>query len=245
MIANPGAQADDVRTRLYALHFSTKGLDSLLEQVTVLAADIVDADTSAGITLIREGHTATVASSDERTLALDEIQYANGDGPCLHAARTDEVVAIPDVSIDARWRGYHARAAHAGLRSSLSVPLRLGDLAAAAMNLYVFDHHVFAEAERAVISQFCDEASRALSLALRHELLTEKNDHLHTAMATRRLIDQAIGLVMAQNRCSADEAFDILRRASQNRNVKINKLAAEMIHNVTGRHAETNTHWQR
>jgi AmiR/NasT family two-component response regulator len=113
------------------------------------------------------------------------------------------------------------------------------------MNLYAFEVHVFQDAERAAIGQFCDEASRAVSLALRHELLTEKNDHLHAAMATRRLIDQAIGLVMAQNRCSSDEAFGILRRASQNRNVKINKLAAEMIHNVTGHDAGSDTHWQR
>jgi GAF domain-containing protein len=239
------ANADHVRTQLHDLHFSTKGLDSLLEQVSVLAADIVDADTSVGITVIREDHPATVASSDERTLTLDEIQYANGDGPCLYAARTDEVIAIDDITTDGRWREYHARAAAAGLRSSLSVPLRLGDLAAGAMNLYVFDHHMFADAERAVIGEFSDEASRAVSLALRHELLTEKNDHLHTAMATRRLIDQAIGLVMAQNRCSADEAFDILRRASQNRNVKINRLAAQMIHNVTGHDAQADTHWQR
>jgi GAF domain-containing protein len=239
------ANADHVRTQLHDLHFSTKGLDSLLEQVSVLAADIVDADTSVGITVIREDHPATVASSDERTLTLDEIQYANGDGPCLYAARTDEVIAIDDITTDGRWREYHARAAAAGLRSSLSIPLRLGDLAAGAMNLYVFDHHMFADAERAVIGEFSDEASRAVSLALRHELLTEKNDHLHTAMATRRLIDQAIGLVMAQNRCSADEAFDILRRASQNRNVKINRLAAQMIHNVTGHDAQADTHWQR
>jgi AmiR/NasT family two-component response regulator len=48
-------------------------------------------------------------------------------------------------------------------------------------------------------------------------------------MGTRRVIDQAIGLIMAQNRCSADDAFDILRRASQNRNLKINRLASDMI----------------
>lgn len=245
MATNPDPQPDDVRAHLHELHFSTTGLDALLEQVTVLAADIVDADTSAGITVIREDHPATVASSDTRTRALDEIQYANGDGPCLCAARTNEVVAIADVTTDDRWPRYHARAAGNGLRSSLSMPLQLGELAAGAMNLYSFDLHEFADAERAFIGQFCDEASRAVSLALRHELLSERNDHLHTAMATRRLIDQAIGLVMAQNRCSADEAFDILRRASQNRNVKINKLAAEMIHNVTGRAAGTETHWQR
>jgi AmiR/NasT family two-component response regulator len=63
-------------------------------------------------------------------------------------------------------------------------------------------------------------------------------------MGTRRVIDQAIGLIMAQNRCSADEAFDILRRASQNRNLKINRLASDMIRTVTGSEPDPDLHWQ-
>jgi AmiR/NasT family two-component response regulator len=50
--------------------------------------------------------------------------------------------------------------------------------------------------------------------------------------------------MMAQNRCSPDEAFDILRRASQNRNVKINKLAVEMIRNISGSEPDTDTRWR-
>jgi GAF domain-containing protein len=237
--------AGDMHAQLHALHFTTESLDALLEQITVLAADTVGADTSVGVTVIREGQPITVAASDERTRQLDEIQYGNGDGPCLHAARSGEVVTVDDSATDNRWPTYQARATDRGLRSSLSIPLELGDAATGALNLYVFDRHEFDDAERAVIGQFSDEASRAISLALRHDQITQDNDHLHTAMGTRRVIDQAVGLIMAQNRCSADEAFDILRRASQNRNVKINQLAADMIRQVTGTDPDTETHWKR
>ena len=240
----PATAGDDLHVRLHALHFSTTGIQSLLEQVTVLAADTLDADSSAGVTIIREGQATTVAASDERTGNLDEIQYDNGDGPCLSAARTGEVIAVADMTTDGRWPDYGARASRAGLRCSLSMPLQLGDDAAGALNLYVFEPHDFDDPERAVLGQFCAEASRAVSLALRHDRVAQTNDHLHTAMGTRRVIDQAIGLIMAQNRCSADEAFDILRRASQNRNLKINRLASDMIRTVTGSEPDSDLHWQ-
>jgi AmiR/NasT family two-component response regulator len=57
------------------------------------------------------------------------------------------------------------------------------------------------------------------------------------------VIDQAIGIIMAQNRCSADDAFQILRRASMNRNVKIQQLGADMIRAMTGTDPSTDTSW--
>jgi GAF domain-containing protein len=224
----------DTRGRLHALHFSTDGLSSMLEQITVLAADTVDADTGVGLTLIREGHPTTVAASDERTQQLDEVQYNNGDGPCLTCARTGELVTVDDVRTDDRWPAYHARAATMGLRKSYSMPLSLPDPTVGALNVYQFDGHRLDDDERAMLSEFCDEASRVVSLGMRHERLRQENNDLHSAMGTRRVIDQAIGIVMAQNRCAADEAFDVLRRASMNRNVRISLLAAEMIRTLTG-----------
>jgi hypothetical protein len=106
----PATAGDDLHVRLHALHFSTTGIQSLLEQVTVLAADTLDVDSSAGVTIIREGQATTVAASDERTGNLDEIQYDNGDGPCLSAARTGEVIAVADMTTDGRWPDYGARA---------------------------------------------------------------------------------------------------------------------------------------
>jgi GAF domain-containing protein len=236
--------ASDLHERLHELHFSTQGLDGLLERITVLAADMVDGDTGVGVTVIRDGRPVTVAASDERTTHFDEIQYAEGDGPCLQAARTGETVTVHDSASDSRWPGYLAHAAEGGLRSSLSVPLELGEDAAGALNTYVFARHEFDDAERATLGQFCDEASRAVSLALRYERVTRENDHLHAAMSTRRVIDQAIGIIMGRDRCTADEAFAILSRASQNRNVKINQLAADMIRKATGTKPDEHTHWR-
>jgi GAF domain-containing protein len=130
------------------------------------------------------------------------------------------------------------------LRSSLSVPLALADDATGALNMYVFERHEFDDAERAAIGMFCADASRAVSLAVRYDRLDQQNRHLHKAMASRRVIDQAIGLVMAQNRCGPDEAFDILRRASQNRNVKLSNLAGDMIRKVSGAEPAPDTHWR-
>ena len=233
----------DLQSRLHELHFGSNRLDHFLEQVTVLGADLVDGDTSGGLTVIGQGQAATVASSDERTKTLDEIQYADGEGPCLHAARTGEPVTMLDVHTDSRWPMYQQQAKEQGLRSSLSVPLSVGAETTGALNLYVFELHDFGAEERAALSQFCDEASRAISLALRHDRVTQENDHLHNAMASRRVIDQAIGIIMAQNRSSADDAFDVLRRASMNRNIKIQQLAGDMIRAVTGADPSSDASW--
>jgi GAF domain-containing protein len=238
------AAARGVRISLHDLHFSTSGFGALLQEITVLAADTLSADTSAGVTVIRAGKPTTVAASDDRTLELDEIQYGNGDGPCLHAARTGEAVTMADVADDPRWPGYSIRGAERGLRSSLAIPLTLGEPAIGALNLYVFDEHEIDDVELILLDQFGDETSRAVSLALRYDGVSTENAHLLTAMGTRRVIDQAIGLVMGQNRCSAAEAFDVLRRASQNRNVKLNQLAADMIRQVTGIDPGAETPWQ-
>ena len=240
---NEQAAARDVRISLHDLHFSTSGFGAMLQEITVLAADVLSDNTSAGVTVIRSGKPTTVAASDKRTLELDEIQYGNGEGPCLHAARTGEVVTMADVGADTRWPSYSRRGSERGLRSSLAFPLTLGEPAIGALNLYVFDEHDIDDAKRTLMDQFADETSRAVSLALRYDGVSMENAHLHTAMGTRRVIDQAIGLIMGQNRCTAPDAFDILRRASQNRNIKINRLATDLIRQVTGTDPSDDTPW--
>lgn len=234
---------EEIRTTVHELHFQTDGLDAFLGQLAILAANTVVGDTTCGITVIRDAHPTTIAASDERAGTFDEIQYADGDGPCLHAARTGEVVVLDDLPTDDRWPSYRDRSVARGLCSSLSVPLSLGEGTLGALNLYVLEPHPFGGEEQATLRQFCDETSRAISLALRHDDLTQQQDHLHVAMASRRVIDQALGIIMAQNRCSAEEAFAILRRASNNRNVKINALATDMIRAMSGAEPDRDNHW--
>ena len=78
-----------------------------------------------------------MASSDARALKVDETQYSDGRGPCLRAARTDNVVQIDDVATaapgDEAWRRV---ALTAGITATLSLPIPAGANTAAALNLY-------------------------------------------------------------------------------------------------------------
>jgi GAF domain-containing protein len=104
-----------------------------------------------------------------------------------------------------------------------------GDHAVGALNLYSKTPAMFGPGEQAEGRRFADEASRALALAIRLSRQVELNDQLRAALASRTVIDHAIGIIMDQNRCDADAAFGVLRAASQNRNVKLHTVAAEIV----------------
>jgi len=55
---------------------------------------------------------------------------------------------------------------------------------------------------------------------------------LQARLDTMPVIEQAKGILMAQYRCSPEEAFDILRRASQSANVRVSALAAKIVEQV-------------
>ena len=67
------------------------------------------------------------------------------------------------------------------------------------------------------------------------------NEDLYATLASRSVIDQAIGIVMAQQRCPDPEAFALLSRASQNRNIKVHDLAAEIVTTVGGQAPDPGT----
>lgn len=213
---------------LQELLLATKDVQDFLDNLSIVAATTMGDETSCGITLSRDGRPITVASSDERASRLDEIQYGHGDGPCLHSMRSGEVVEMADVVSDERWNEYRVSAMADGAMSSLSMPLT-NQSTKGAMNLYSTEPHHFGDRERALAQQLSEEASRAVGLAVRLAEHTELNANLQAALASRSVIDQAIGIVMSQNRCGADEGFDILRAASNHRNVKLRIIAAGLV----------------
>src|SRR5438067_9504023 len=85
---------------------------------------------------------------------------------------------------------------------------------------------------------FAGNAAGAVAVAMKLADQTQMSEDLHEALTSRAVIDQASGIIMAQQRCGAGAAFDILRRGSQNRNVKVRELAAEIVSNVSGKPPE-------
>ena len=218
---------------LQDLMLASESVERFLEQLVSVAVATIGGHVSAGITMIRDGHPATVASSDNFAAQFDEVQYGFDDGPCLTAMRGGKVVLIEDLAGDERFTPYRPRALALGVRSSLSLPLDGGDHAVGALNLYSRQTDAFGPAQRAEARRFADEASRVLSLAVRLVHDVEVTDQLRAALTSRTVIDQAIGIIMGQDLCDADTAFAVLRAASQNRNIKLRVVAAEILNAVS------------
>jgi GAF domain-containing protein len=148
--------------------------------------------------------------------------------------RTGEVTHIPDSAAEDRWSQFCIEALAYGVRSVLSTPLRVLDTTVGALNLYATTLDAFDSQSRAHAAEFAEYAAGAAGLALRMARQVEASADLRTMLESRSVIDQAVGIVMGQQHCTPDEAFAVLRQASQNRNIKIQAVAAGIIAGVTG-----------
>jgi GAF domain-containing protein len=226
--------ASSAVAELQQLLLTTDAVTGFLDRLAALTVKVLPGEVSCGITLRRDRGATTVASSDRRASLVDEIQYGHDEGPCLRALATGQVVLVDDLADDDRWGGYRMPALGHGVRSSLSLPLRADDALIGARNLYATGPRAFGPAEQLLGRRFAEEASRALELAVRLAERSELSAHLQAALASRAVIDQALGIIIGQNRCTVDEAFDVLGSISENRNVTLRDIAAEMVTAVSG-----------
>lgn len=187
-----------------------------------------------GVTIERDHRPLTVVSAGPAAPPLDEKQYGQDDGPCLQAGRTGQEILVEDMLEESRWGEYPAFAAACGIRSSLSLPIADGTETVGALNLYAGPPNGFDPADLTLLRSLAAQATGAIVLAERLAQTREFAEQMRTAMQSRTVIDQALGMVMLQRRCSADVAFGILRSASQHRNIKLRDLCAQMITSLTG-----------
>ena len=230
-----GGLADSF-SKLQSLVLHTEQVESFLQQLAELASDMATPRLSCGVTLQRDGYPLTVASSDDRALVLDESQYQENEGPCLQTLASGEVTWVPDVDAETRWPGYVQRARTHGLRCSISFPLRgVAGSPLGAMNVYDFsDPRVLTPIVQHQCGLFAAQASGALQLTMSRVDEAEVRDQLEQSLSSRTEIDQAIGILMGQQRCSADVAFNLLRMRSQSSHLKLRDVAIELIVRVTG-----------
>lgn len=233
MTDTPTSRASDTPDTT-ALLLETESLDHFLRALAESALDVAGEADGCGITLERQGRPVTVSSAGETATKLDEAQYGQDDGPCLQAMRTGLEVSVPDTLREKRWGGYPAYAAACGARSSLSLPIAPHSHTAGALNLYAPQPFAFDTVDLAPLRLLAAEATGAIALAQRIADSEEFAADLEAALRSRTVIDQAIGVIMGQQRCTAEKAFEVLRTASQHRNVKLRELCAELITNIVG-----------
>jgi GAF domain-containing protein len=220
---------------LQQLVLSTHDLKGFLEGVAVVASQVVEPPASCAIMTQHEGPPTTVATSDARATLVDQAQHETGTGPCLETLATGRAVEVTDQRLDGRWPAYAERSVALGVRCSLTMPLTSGEQTLGAINVYGYDRpREFGAEERQRIEIFAAQASTALTIAMQRSEQQSTALQLETALTSRSTIDQAIGILMAQERCTAEQAFEMLRQHSQHNNKKLRDVAADLIVRLTG-----------
>jgi GAF domain-containing protein len=205
-------------------------MDSLLQTVAELAKTVMPGNPETSVSVLIRDRPTTAASTGPLATDLDERQYGAGHGPCLHAARTGELTEIPDTRADDRWPDYTPRAVEHGNLSSLSVPLPIDEKeqVTGALNIYARRPDAFDEASRSVASRFAPYAAVAAGNLWLYQRARDMGDNLQTALESRAVIDQAKGILMERHKITADQAFGVLARVSQEMNRKLLDVAREL-----------------
>lgn len=207
-------------------------LGETLLRVSQVTTNAMPAADMAGISLLgTDGKPTTGVFTDPEAPEIDSAQYASGRGPCLDSWRLGKVIRLD--SIDEAKADYpefaEAAGAH-GIRSTLSLPLVAGDDAAGAMNLYSRTENGFTAEDESVGMMLASAAAIVLINASAYWQAAQLGEQLSQAMQSRAVIEQAKGILMARSpRLTADEAFDMLRKASQRENIKLRDIAQRIV----------------
>jgi hypothetical protein len=207
--------------------FASGTVEGTLQLTVDLAIATIDGCTFAGVILADADGATTAAASHPLVVELDQIQQDTDEGPCLDATRGRGTVYAEDLSDDARWPRFGPAAAEAGVRSALAY--RLSDRSVSALNLYARLPAAFGATDRAMGVIFATLAGLALDTAEARADEGLKVANLHEALRTRELIGQAQGILIERERITADQAFDVLRHASQHLNIKIREVAQTLV----------------
>ena len=212
-------------TELAQALFEGSDADAVLEHLVGQATRVINGCEYASVSLLGPGgRIHTPVATDPLVVELDELQYETGEGPCVEATKQPApAVYGSDVAHDARWPSFGPRAGALGIGSLASYKLAANG-SVGALNLYARPPDAFDERDRE--SSYLLAVYASVLLASTH--LRVQATQLQEALESRDVIGQAKGILMERERVTANDAYDMLRRASQHLNRKLRDLAEDI-----------------
>ncbi|MEU8355213.1 GAF and ANTAR domain-containing protein [Nonomuraea sp. NPDC048882] len=230
-----------------------------------IAASAMPCSPMLSVVLCSADGLRTAAASHARARLFDDLQTAVGQGPVLDTIGSGRSVTTRDLAADSRWSKFAQQAPE--IRTVHCEPLESEGTLLGAFTLYSEDDGspdatVLTATQPDATEPDSTEPNAAepnagglaaTMLAMRVSAahvgvlyrttleaarMREVAAQLKEALTTRAIIDQALGIVMAQRRCTAQHAFELLRHVSQDRNVKLHQLAASIVEQVSGEPAQ-------
>jgi transcriptional regulator with GAF, ATPase, and Fis domain len=219
--------------RLAQIVYSGVDFDDVYQAVCSTAPDLVTGCDHASMMLVRDGQVVTAAASDDIARRIDAMERDLNEGPCLDAVHDDTAYIDSDLTVSSPWpRLAEQILAQTSVRGAAGFRLLVDNKKTGALNL-------FADRPGRLTTQSVNEAimlASFVSVSLMAATRRQTARTLREGLESNREIGKAIGLMMAFHKVSDHEAFEILRKASQDMNIKIIDIAREVVahHNTRG-----------
>lgn len=201
--------------------------DTLLDAITQVAVATLTGADWASITLLTDDRFRTTAATDSRARQADEVQYQLRSGPCVDAVVENSTSHIPDTRTDSTWPKFSRQVADdLGVGTVLSFRLIFDDTdhTIGGLNLYSLRPNVFRDEQLTLGTLLATHGGLAVTAAQNRR----RADELVKALESNREIGIAMGVLMTQHKVTRDQAFDLLRIASQHQHRKLRDVAADV-----------------
>jgi GAF domain-containing protein len=208
------------------------GLPALLQRIVDLAVECIPACELASATLSNDGLPLTSVATSELAAQADRVQAEVGEGPSVAVMTADRPSHTDDIVNDERWPALASHWIALGIASALACPLVVthrGGTLRGSLTFYASAGAAFDTAQRNLAAALAAQAALALATAFTELEAGVRDEQLREAIESRDMIGQAKGILMASEGCTADAAFDVLRRASQRENLKLRDIAARLV----------------
>lgn len=223
-----GSLVDDLSDRAMVMatriadSVSGKDLDDTLQSLTRAAVEMLPGVDEATISIRHEsGSLRSYGLTADFLEDLDRWQYDHEEGPCYDGVTDNAFTVCGDLRSDPRYPIYGPRAVAAGVRSQAGLRIFESMRTIGGLNIYSRSPGALADVAF-LVELFSEHARSALAYAT-------QIDGLRDSIATRKVIGQAVGIVMERFDLSEERAFAFLARLSSHRNVKLRVVAQELI----------------
>jgi GAF domain-containing protein len=214
------------------LRFGEMGVEDAIREIVHTTHAMFDVD-GAGLMLAdTEQHLRSVAASDERFAHLEELQIRHQEGPCIAAFDGKELVGVEDLADDKRWPRFSEAAVARNVRAVLASPLPYNRDAVGVVAVLSEQRRPWSPEGELALLAFTDLAALLIASMMQGQQQSELAAQLQAALNSRRVIEQAKGVLMGRDGIAARAAYEQLRAQARAERRKLAAVCAEVVENA-------------
>ena len=222
----------DVRqalAELGKLRFGEMNVEDAIREIVHTTHSIFDVDGAGLMLASADQHLRTVAASDDRFGHLEELQIRHHEGPCVEAFDTKQLVSAPDLASEQRWPDFSVAAMDRNVRAVLASPLPYNQHAVGVVAVLSERARPWSPEGELALLAFTDLAALLIASTMQGEEHSELSGQLQDALTSRRLIEQAKGVLIGRHGISARAAYEKLRAQARSERRKVTDVCADVV----------------